>query len=174
MLTGPNWILIENQVAPGILAISMTCRTHWSLNEGLLRELNPGPLAPGARIIPLDQAADGRSQKTKCPCTALAEWSPEVGRPWVCLGSPGGAWVLPGCSWVPLGVTGCPWVSLGVPGCSWVSLEDPGCSGVASGCPWGFPGVPGCPLVSLGVPGCPWVSLGVLGGPGCSWVSLGA
>ena len=26
--------------------------------KGLLRELNPGPLAPGARIIPLDQAAD--------------------------------------------------------------------------------------------------------------------
>ena len=25
--------------------------------EGLLRELNPGPLAPKARIIPLDQAA---------------------------------------------------------------------------------------------------------------------
>ena len=27
------------------------------LYDGLLRELNPGPLAPGARIIPLDQAA---------------------------------------------------------------------------------------------------------------------
>ena len=26
-------------------------------SEGLLRELNPGPLAPGARIMPLDQAA---------------------------------------------------------------------------------------------------------------------
>ena len=26
--------------------------------KGLLRELNPGPLAPEARIIPLDQAAD--------------------------------------------------------------------------------------------------------------------
>ena len=25
--------------------------------KGLLRELNPGPLAPEARIIPLDQAA---------------------------------------------------------------------------------------------------------------------
>ena len=25
--------------------------------QGLLRELNPGPLAPGARIMPLDQAA---------------------------------------------------------------------------------------------------------------------
>ena len=30
-----------------------------SLTKGLLRELNPGPLAPEARIIPLDQAADG-------------------------------------------------------------------------------------------------------------------
>ena len=28
------------------------------LAEGLLRELNPGPLAPEARIIPLDQAAN--------------------------------------------------------------------------------------------------------------------
>ncbi len=26
-------------------------------NKGLLRELNPGPLAPEARIMPLDQAA---------------------------------------------------------------------------------------------------------------------
>ena len=26
--------------------------------EGLVRDLNPGPLAPEARIIPLDQAAD--------------------------------------------------------------------------------------------------------------------
>ena len=28
-------------------------------SAGLLRELNPGPLGPGARIIPLDQAAVG-------------------------------------------------------------------------------------------------------------------
>ncbi len=28
------------------------------MQKGLLRELNPGPLAPEARIIPLDQAAD--------------------------------------------------------------------------------------------------------------------
>ena len=27
-------------------------------NEGLVRDLNPGPLAPEARIIPLDQRAD--------------------------------------------------------------------------------------------------------------------
>ena len=27
--------------------------------QGLLRELNPGPLAPEARIMPLDQAASG-------------------------------------------------------------------------------------------------------------------
>jgi hypothetical protein len=30
----------------------------YSLQKGLLRELNPGPLAPEARIIPLDQAAN--------------------------------------------------------------------------------------------------------------------
>ena len=31
--------------------------TRPNKNKGLLRELNPGPLAPEARIIPLDQAA---------------------------------------------------------------------------------------------------------------------
>ena len=31
--------------------------TRLDKNKGLLRELNPGPLAPEARIIPLDQAA---------------------------------------------------------------------------------------------------------------------
>ena len=30
--------------------------------KGLLRELNPGPLAPEARIIPLDQAANAPSR----------------------------------------------------------------------------------------------------------------
>ena len=30
------------------------------VSVGLLRELNPGPLTPGARIMPLDQAADDR------------------------------------------------------------------------------------------------------------------
>ena len=30
--------------------------------KGLLRELNPGPLAPEARIMPLDQAANVRMQ----------------------------------------------------------------------------------------------------------------
>ena len=29
-----------------------------SKSKGLLRELNPGPLAPDARILPLDQAAN--------------------------------------------------------------------------------------------------------------------
>ena len=32
---------------------------HTSHAGGLLRELNPGPLGPKPRIIPLDQAADG-------------------------------------------------------------------------------------------------------------------
>ena len=36
--------------------IRYSCRTSTN-EEGLLRELSPGPLAPGARIIPLDQAA---------------------------------------------------------------------------------------------------------------------
>ena len=30
---------------------------HFFVKEGLVRELNPGPLAPEARIIPLDQRA---------------------------------------------------------------------------------------------------------------------
>ena len=30
---------------------------RWDVREGLLRELSPGPLAPKARIMPLDQAA---------------------------------------------------------------------------------------------------------------------
>ena len=33
-------------------------RLRHAIFKGLLRELNPGPLAPGARIIPLDQAAN--------------------------------------------------------------------------------------------------------------------
>ena len=33
--------------------------------QGLFRELNPGPLAPQARIIPLDQTADA-SENEKC------------------------------------------------------------------------------------------------------------
>ena len=32
--------------------------SHCVAEKGLLRELNPGPLAPEARIIPLDQAAN--------------------------------------------------------------------------------------------------------------------
>ena len=166
----------------------MTCGTHWSLNEGLLRELNPGPLAPGARIIPLDQAADGILKKANTHEPHALSGGQRCGRwgevggvapgcsgvlgtpgcPWVFLCSLGCAWVLPGCAWVPLGVTGCPWVSLGVLGCSWVSLEDPGCSWAALGAPGGSLG---CPWVSLGGLGCPWVYLGV---PGCPWVFLGA
>ena len=34
------------------------------VGKGLLWELNPGPLAPEARIMPLDQAADGHSAVT--------------------------------------------------------------------------------------------------------------
>ena len=33
--------------------------------KGLLRELNPGPLAPEVRIIPLDQAANERKASFK-------------------------------------------------------------------------------------------------------------
>ena len=42
--------------------------------QGLLRELNPGPLAPEARIIPLDQAASWRESVAIicCGCVAAA------------------------------------------------------------------------------------------------------
>ena len=36
----------------------LTLGEYIHAEKGLLRELNPGPLAPEARIIPLDQAAD--------------------------------------------------------------------------------------------------------------------
>ncbi len=38
--------------------MSMRRSTSKLGNRGLVRELNPGPLAPEARIIPLDQRAD--------------------------------------------------------------------------------------------------------------------
>ena len=41
-------------------ALGGACCKHAFCQKGLLRELNPGPLAPEARIIPLDQAADAR------------------------------------------------------------------------------------------------------------------
>ena len=40
--------------AHGCIAIA----TEYTDKKGLLRELNPGPLAPEARIMPLDQAAN--------------------------------------------------------------------------------------------------------------------
>ena len=40
---------------------------HWGKNQnnGLVRDLNPGPLAPEARIIPLDQRATCAIQPTQ-------------------------------------------------------------------------------------------------------------
>ena len=55
---------------------SHCCFFHWHrhMTQGLLRELNPGPLAPEAIIIPLDQAASwgkriasGRGHKRTTP-----------------------------------------------------------------------------------------------------------
>ena len=41
--------------------LACRCSATWlhfaAIAKGLLRELNPGPLAPEARIMPLDQAA---------------------------------------------------------------------------------------------------------------------
>ena len=47
----PGNILRVCQHKPGSFTITTMCC------KGLLRELNPGPLAPEARIMPLDQAA---------------------------------------------------------------------------------------------------------------------
>ena len=44
--------------------ITRTSLANDNQQEGLLRELNPGPLAPGARIMPLDQAANWFFEKT--------------------------------------------------------------------------------------------------------------
>ena len=41
----------------GTASVAFTCLWLWSKHGGLVRELNPGPLAPEARIIPLDQRA---------------------------------------------------------------------------------------------------------------------
>ena len=46
-------------------------KIHDIEKKGLLRELNPGPLAPEARIMPLDQAAMICS-KTDSHCTEFA------------------------------------------------------------------------------------------------------
>ena len=43
----------------------MHMHTILVIDIGLLRELNPGPLAPGARIMPLDQAAIDWYRKIK-------------------------------------------------------------------------------------------------------------
>ena len=41
--------------------------------HGLLRELNPGPLAPEARIMPLDQAASCKSFVLSVECNVRPE-----------------------------------------------------------------------------------------------------
>ena len=43
--------------AAGAVALAARMRVVKAIGMGLLRELNPGPLAPEARIMPLDQAA---------------------------------------------------------------------------------------------------------------------
>ena len=45
--------LLVGKLGESQLRCNSLCLRH----KGLLRELNPGPLAPEARIIPLDQAA---------------------------------------------------------------------------------------------------------------------
>ena len=42
-----------------------TCAYRADTGIGLIQDLSPGPLAPGARIMPLDQAASWRNQKIK-------------------------------------------------------------------------------------------------------------
>ena len=46
--------------------LSMCFRCVVCRQNGLLRELNPGPLAPEARIMPLDQAANNAYRIIGC------------------------------------------------------------------------------------------------------------
>lgn len=48
-------------------------------NRGLVRELNPGPLTPEARIIPLDQRADSLQNKGSWYCFRL-RWTQFIHR----------------------------------------------------------------------------------------------
>ena len=49
-----SWVSCD----PASMAANTIAANSLGFRPGLLRELNPGPLAPEARIIPLDQAAD--------------------------------------------------------------------------------------------------------------------
>ena len=48
---------MPNSTARGLIPFGQS-RGQLCADQGLLRELNPGPLAPEARIMPLDQAAN--------------------------------------------------------------------------------------------------------------------
>ena len=48
-----------------ILKFSLFIDELVRINNGLVRDLNPGPLAPKARIIPLDQRAGTNMDKFK-------------------------------------------------------------------------------------------------------------
>ena len=54
-----NWDHISHlaDLRNDIRYLSVICAHEGAMVKGLLRELNPGPLAPEARIMPPDQAA---------------------------------------------------------------------------------------------------------------------
>ena len=55
------------------------CSTIYLQNaNGLLRELNPGPLAPEARIMPLDQAANVNYASIVCQLSSMHQLETKV------------------------------------------------------------------------------------------------
>ena len=61
------------------------CGLRWRLEskQGLLRELSPGPLAPEARIMPLDQAAVTHlGLKLVAPNFCPEKFSQRKAQPW--------------------------------------------------------------------------------------------
>ena len=51
-------IMASPGIEPGHYVPWSICRNKILQKEGLVRELNPGPLVPETRIIPLDQQAN--------------------------------------------------------------------------------------------------------------------
>ena len=71
------------------LMVPVQARARVPLGPGLLRELNPGPLAPEARIMPLDQAAMLACAVAEFECGC----STAEGRMWhVAASGPGAGW----------------------------------------------------------------------------------
>jgi hypothetical protein len=72
------WLEIQEQTQYAMRAVNWeaapsVAKLSDSMSKGLFRELNPGPLAPEARIIPLDQTARWEIEFTIHSVSALNE-----------------------------------------------------------------------------------------------------